>query len=60
MPLKAASRIDHSTHRLRARNLPDGQLWIVRYRRPDTNNNNVNQRTQSVKMLNSSGAIDVL
>ena len=42
MPLKTTSRINHGTHRLRARNLPDGQLWIVSYRRSDTNNNNVN------------------
>jgi hypothetical protein len=34
-------------------------LGIVSYRRPDADNNDVDQRAQPVKVLNTGGAIDI-
>ena len=56
---EASLRIDHGPCGLRAGNLPDRQLRIVGDRRADTNDDDIDQRTQAVQVLDSRRTIDV-
>jgi len=58
--IETSSRINNGADRLRPRDLPDCQLGIVSHRRADTDNNDVYQCAQPVKMLNAGWAIDIL
>jgi len=57
---KTASRIDHSARRLRTGHLSDGQLGIVGQGGSNANDNNIDQSTQPMEMLNARGTIDKL
>ena len=52
-------RINDGANRLRAGNLPDGQLRIVGYGRSNTDDDDINQRTQSMKVLNAGWTVDI-
>src|SRR5262249_11504171 len=53
-------RINHGTHRLRTGDLPDRQLRIVSEGCSDSDDNDVDQRTQPVKVLNAGWTINIL
>src|SRR5262249_1109928 len=57
---KTPLRIDDSSDRLRACDLPDRQLRIVSHGRSHADNDDIDQRAQPVKVLNTGWAIDVL
>ena len=56
---QAPTRINDGANRLRTSDPSDRQLRIVSDGRPNSDNDNVDQRPQPVKMLNASRAIDI-
>ena len=53
-------RVDHDTYRIGPANAAHSQLRIVSTCSLDPDNNGINQGSQAVKMLERSGAIDVM
>jgi hypothetical protein len=52
-------RINDGANRLRTGNLPDRQLRIVGYGRSNTDDDDVNQRTQPMKVLDAGWTVDI-
>ena len=57
---EASPRIDDGTHRLRTRYLSDRQLRVVGEGRSNANDDNVDQRTQPMQVLDAGRTIDIL
>ena len=57
---QASGGVNHHANRLRARNAPNGQLRIVRERRPDPDDHCIDQGAQPVQMRQPSRSVDVV
>ncbi len=53
-------RIDNDARRLRPKDAPDRQLWIVGEHGPDPDHDSVNQRTQAMQVIEAVGAVNVM
>jgi hypothetical protein len=60
MGSQTSPRINDSANRLRTGHLPDRQLRIVSYGRSNTDDDDVNQRTQPMKVLDAGRTVDIL
>ena len=56
---KAPPRINHSTSRLRTADMPDRQLRIISYGCSDPDDDDIDQRTQPMKVVDAGRTIDV-
>ena len=57
---QTSSRIDHGARGLRTGDLPDRQLRIVGHRRSNADDDDVDQRTQPMQMLDAGRTVDIL
>jgi hypothetical protein len=57
---QAAAGVDHHSRRAWPGNMANGQLGIVRHRRPDPDHHGINQRAQSMQVGKPGCAINIV